>query len=155
MKTLDPQGLSRRPVAWLLKLLLLLAALVPSALPAQEQSPRAILRVLPGYELRRVQGIDTSVGELVKGDRVVLRYDIGPLAGEQLGTPEQKKGCVFYEEKVVHTQHARFCVEKGGYLKAMFVETYANFEGQPQGEQELKDVMAMLETYGEKRPAGQ
>jgi hypothetical protein len=37
----------------------------------------------------------------------------------------------------------------------LFVETYANFEGHPQGEQELKDVMAMLETYGEKRPAGQ
>lgn len=141
--------------AWLLKPMFLLAALVPSGLPAQTQSPPRILRVLPGYELRRIQGVDTSVGELVKGDRVILRYDIGPLAGELLSTPEQKKACSFYEEKVVHTQHARFCVERGGYLKATFVETYANFEGYPQGEQELKDVLAMLETYGEKRPAGQ
>jgi hypothetical protein len=138
-----------------LKLLLLLAALVPSGLPAQTQSPRPILRVLPGYELRRLQGIDSTGGELVKGDRVILRYEIGSHAAEVLGTPEQRKACSFYEQKVVHTLHARFCVEKSGYFRAMFVETYANFEGQPQGEQELKDVMAMLETYGEKRPAGQ
>src|SRR4051794_29313190 len=118
---------------WPLKPLLLLAVLIPSGLGAQQNPPPPVLRALPGYEVKRLQGIDTAVGELRKGDRVVLRYDIGRLAGIRLDTPEKRQGCIFYEERVVHGQHARYCVHKGGWMEAFFVESNASFYGQTEG----------------------
>ena len=110
-----------------------------------EGPPPGNMQILPGYEHHRLQGIDSSVGEIVKEDRVVIRYDIGPLAGLWI-QPENKEKCQRYEEKRVHDQTARYCYNPYS-LTVTFVQSSANFSAIPEDEAELVNVLSMLETY--------
>lgn len=105
------------------------------------------MQLLPGYEHRPKQGIDTAVGDIVKADRVVLSYDIGRLAGLQV-RPEDRQKCNWYDELKVNGQTMRYCVSKDRDLKVSFVETTGNFWGTLKDDQELSQVLSMLKTYG-------
>jgi hypothetical protein len=88
----------------------------------------------------------------VKGDRVVVRYDIGALAGLRLSDPKDRKQCVFYEERRVNGQAARYCFGTGTAI-VVFPGTYANFWAYYQDEKELAELMTMLSTYPSPRKA--
>jgi len=103
------------------------------------------MQLVPGYQHRRIQGIDSSVGEIVKGDRVVIHYDIGQLAGLHV-VPENKARCKRYEEKRISGQTARYCFGDHA-LTATFVQTSANFYAFPADDAELADVLIMLDSY--------
>ncbi|HYU33092.1 MAG TPA: hypothetical protein VEW48_13105 [Thermoanaerobaculia bacterium] len=132
-------------------LALLFLVLLPPASAAQtagekaEGPPPGNMQIVPGYQHRRLQGIDTSVGEILKGDRVVIRYDIGRLAGLHV-TPEDKARCKHYEEKRISGQTARYCF-RDHELTATFVQTSANFYATPADDAELNDVLIMLDSY--------
>lgn len=132
-------------------LLLLVLALLPPCLTARDLGekfkapPPDNMQLLPGYEHWSIQGIDTTVGEIVKGDRVVIRYDIGPLAGERV-RPEERKSCMVYEEKKVNGQTARYCFSPHR-VYVTFVETTANFTARPEDDAELINVLTMLQSY--------
>jgi hypothetical protein len=116
----------------------------PSA-PAPDDPAPGRIELLPGYKHIREQGIDTSVGRIVKGDRTVIRYDIGPLAGLHVD-PEHKDRCGYYEEEDLEGQTMRLCVS-GNAFTLVFVEAVANFYGQAQDEGELFSLISMLKTF--------
>jgi hypothetical protein len=103
------------------------------------------MKLLPGYKHLHEQGIDSSVGRIVKGDRTVVQYDIGPMAGIHID-PAHKKQCNRYEEKDVEGQTMRLCIT-GKRFTVVFVEAYANFYGEAQDEGELFTIIEMLKTF--------
>lgn len=141
---LESGAMNRLPAA----LLLLALASCTSVSAAPEKAPEPPpggMKLLPGYEHRPLQGIDTSVGEIVKGERVVIRYDIGPLAGDRV-RPEDREKCLIYEEKRIEGQTARFCSTPTG-LDVTFAESSANFFVRPENEAELRELVMMVESF--------
>jgi hypothetical protein len=126
---------------------LCLAALAAGQEPSAAPEDRALqgMKLLPGFKHVREQGIDSSVGKIVKGDRTVVRYDIGPMAGIQL-TSADKKVCRPYEEMDIEGQKMRLCIQ-GHSFRVTFVEAQANFSGEAQDEGELFAVIEMLKTF--------
>jgi poly(3-hydroxybutyrate) depolymerase len=117
----------------------------PAPAPVSEDAALQGMKLLPGYKHVREQGIDSSVGRIVKGDRTVIRYDIGPMAGLQV-TPEDKKFCSSYQEMDVEGQTMRVCLQ-GHSFKVTFVEAQANFSGEAQDDGELVSLIEMLKTF--------
>lgn len=142
---LESGAMNRLPAALLL---LALASCTSSVSTAPEKAPApppGDMKLLPGYEHRPLQGIDTAVGEIVKGERVVIRYDIGPLAGDRV-RPEDRDKCLIYEEKRIEGQTARFCSTSDG-LDVTFAESSANFFVRPENEAELQELVTMVESF--------
>jgi hypothetical protein len=135
----------------LLKSFLLVGVLLAGVSGAQEPAPASGapapggILLLPGYEHIREQGIDTSVGKIVKGNRTVIRYDIGLLAGIHVN-PREKYRCSRYEEEDVRGQTMRLCVS-GNEFTLVFVEASANFYGEAQDQKELIDLISMVKTF--------
>jgi hypothetical protein len=133
-------------------------AMLLGVAPAAKSATGPMGMQLPsGYEHRPKQGIDTAVGDIVKGDRVVLTYDIGRLAGLHV-RPEDRPSCNWYDELKVNGQTMRYCVSKDRHLAVTFVETSGNFSGTLKDDQEMAEVLSMLKTYGsasaKKQPGG-
>jgi hypothetical protein len=114
------------------------------AIDPTDQGPWGI-ELLPGYKHFQEQGIDTSVGRIAKGERTVIRYDIGTLAGLHVD-PDKKAYCGRYAEEDVGGQAMRLCVT-GNTFTLVFVEASANFYGQAQDERELFDLIHMVKTF--------
>lgn len=138
----------------LLLLLGLAIAACGSSAPPEAAPPAAAGGSLPGglvlpagYTHRPLQGIDTAVGEILKDGRIVLRYDVGPLAGLHT-VPEDRESCSVYEERPVHGETMRYCGTEAAGFKATFVESSGNFWGFPKDDAERDELLAILATYG-------
>jgi hypothetical protein len=111
---------------------------------AESPAPGGIL-LSSGYRHIREQGIDTSVGKIVKGDRTVVRYDIGPLAGLHVD-PNHPEHCGRFEKEDIEGQTMLLCVT-GFNFTMVFVESAANCYGTAQDDKELSTLLLMLKTY--------
>jgi hypothetical protein len=105
--------------------------------------------LLPGYQHKREQGIDTIVGHIWKEGGITISYDIGKLAGIYV-LPDQKTQFKWYKEQKINNQTVRIAMTKERQLRVTFVETNANFVGVVPTEQDLTDALLMLLTFRHK-----
>ena len=133
------------------KVLLVYVLITLFTLPAHSQSqkvdpPPGKIELLPGYQHKRVQEIDTIVGHIWKEGGITISYDIGRLAGIYV-LPGQKTQFKWYREQKIDNQTVRIALTKEHQLRVTFVEANANFIAIFQKEEDLADALLMILTY--------
>jgi hypothetical protein len=131
-----------------LGLLILLASAFSAT--AQDEPPGGI-KLLPGYQHRREQGIDTLVGKIWKDGGQTITYDIGCLAGHYADR-KHMKDFSWYKEVTIEGHEFRIARFKtGGFMSGILVVTIpgasANFFAPAKTEEEVADALLMLTTY--------
>lgn len=130
---------------------------VASPLAAADDGPLGSMTLLPGYEHRPLQGIDSVVGQIVKEDGLTLTYEIGAVpkpGGLMLGgmfsdrpkkTPENRRR--WYKEQTINGQPMHLAYLKDRQLLVSFPKQGMNVSGTVKTPEEMADVLLMLTTY--------
>ncbi|MFQ5809126.1 MAG: hypothetical protein ACE5JM_05860 [Armatimonadota bacterium] len=120
-------------------------------------APPGGIRLLPGYEHRPLQGFDSIVGEIRKGDGLQISYEIGGLprpGGPALGgqfsdrpklTPKDQVR--WYREQTVNRQPVHLAYRKDGFLLVSFPQKGINFRVRVRSADEMAEALLMILTY--------
>ncbi|MGD8239572.1 MAG: hypothetical protein PVH68_13515 [Armatimonadota bacterium] len=135
---------------------LVLCLTVSGHLLAADAPPGGI-RLLPGYEHRPLQGIDSIVGEIRKEGGLRISYEIGGLTkpggitvGGQFSdrpklTPRDQVR--WYLEQTVNKQPAHLAYRKDSYLLVSFPQKGINFRVMIRSADEMAEALLMILTY--------
>src|ERR1051325_9596152 len=137
-------------------LLIFVIVSLPSALfvlaANRRDAPPGGIRLLPGYQHKIEQGIDTQVGKILKDGGLTLEYDIGRLAG-YYADAQRMSEYLWYKEQVVGGQNVRCALTKDNQLIVTFPDSSANFFGKVKSQEDMADALLMTLTYqGGKSP---
>jgi hypothetical protein len=107
------------------------------------------IRLLPGYTHRRGQGIDSAVGSITRQGGLVIRYDIGPLAGvyTDCKTCGWTEGELWRRNQVINGRDVKIVFTKSKLLVISFPDTHANFYATVMSESDIADTLLMVLTY--------
>jgi len=114
------------------------------------------IRLLEGYRHIRRTGIDTAVGDIRKDGGVIIRYDIGRLAGLYAARCMTKGNCVWFKRQSVNGSEVWLGLTKEEEIIATFRNDYANFFAQTKSSEDIADFLTIVLTYhsNSARPAG-
>ena len=124
--------------------LLLCWALAPAA--GQQDSPPGSIKLLPGYQHKTLQGIDTSVGKIWKDGGIEIQYDIGRLAGDY-ANPKYPERYVWHREQSIGGRRVHSALDKRNTLIVSFPDTSANFMAEVKSHEDIVDMLLMVLTY--------
>lgn len=119
----------------------------PSPKPLPVSPPPGNMSLLPGYEHQRLRGIDSDVGQISRKDGLVIRYDIGGMAGNAAMTSESKAPRVWSKVIKVGDEDLRIVYFRDGKIIATFERQYANFFAHTGNRNEVEDFIIMVMTY--------
>ena len=107
----------------------------------------AVITLLPGFELRDQQGIDSYVGVIRKPGGLTIQYDIGEMAGRYSESAEWTKGEVWRKRAKINgdTLVCVYTVEHR--LTCTALEARANFYAHAESETEIQQMLQMTSTY--------
>jgi hypothetical protein len=108
--------------------------------------PPGGIKLLPGYQHQKLQGIDTRVGKISKEGGLAIEYDIGRLAGNY-AKGQDKAGLLWFKEQVVGGRSVQLAFTKDRTLIVTFPETHANFSGKTKSDEDLADMLLMVLSY--------
>ena len=93
---------------------------------ADPVAPPGDIKLLPGYEHQKLQGIDTRVGKISKEGGITIQYDIGRLAGNATkGLP--KADVSWIKEQTINGHPVVVAKTKENVLYVTFTRSSANF----------------------------
>jgi len=123
----------------------------PTVTQASDPPPGNIL-LLPDYIHVKKRGIDTAVGEISKHAGLMIRYDIGFLAGNFAWARYAELGekVRWYKEQRINGLILYITRGKDGSIVTTFPETCANFMADAVDEGALTDFLLTITTYHEK-----
>ena len=121
---------------------------IASAIIQADPVPGSI-RLLPGYNNRTTQGIDSLTGMIWKKDGVKIHYDIGEMAGDytDCATCGWTKGEVWRQKQIVSGQEVVLIFTTKRKLIISFPSVHANFYATVANNKELTDMILMVLTY--------
>lgn len=119
----------------------------PAPKPLPSSPPPGNMSLLPGYEHQRLRGIDSEVGQISKKDGLMIRYDIGGMAGNRAMSAESKAPLVWSRVINVGGEDLRIVYFSDGKLIATFERQYANFFAHTGNRDEVEDFLIMVMTY--------
>jgi hypothetical protein len=128
-------------------------AQLPSRTPkltGEQISAPENIKLLPGYLLTQMKGVDSKVGEIKSEKGLLIRYDVGALAGFRALSNEPRnvvwsKTQEFNDDKLVVT------LLKDGTLIATFMNEAANFIAQTNSSSHVAEFLMMVMTYTPKK----
>ena len=139
---------------------LLIMLLLAWAGPAAGQTARlqtGTIELLPGYELRALQGIDSAPGRILRADSsFVIHYDIGGMAGTRVGPLNEADYLwVIRHEVNGHRAYTGLSVHEGRRQIATTIHgdgsivwrLPANFMADVRGEQDVAEFILITSTY--------
>lgn len=114
--------------------------------------PPGNIQLLFEYTHETRQGIDTQVGEIRKKDGLVIRYDIGKLAGNltraNVGTYKEKR--VWYKRQTINDDELWIAYFSDGKITATFIKASANFYAETKSQEDVADFLLIIMTYRSK-----
>src|ERR1043166_574249 len=117
-------------------------AVICAAKDIQSDPPGGI-RLLPGYQHRRLQSIDDVIGEIWKDGGLKIHYDIGAWGSN----PDNCKTCeapvLWRKEQVVNGQRV-VCVLYQTKLLVINIDGYASFQATIKTQQQQADMLLMI-----------
>ncbi|HKT52028.1 MAG TPA: hypothetical protein VJV96_17130 [Candidatus Angelobacter sp.] len=137
------RSIMRRFVAAITLLLqMAICAFPQSAIPGE-------IRLLPGYQHRALQGIDSRVGEIWKIGGLRIRYDIGAMAGDytECKSCGWTKGELWRKEQIVNGQKMICVFTASKQLVISFPASHANFYATVTTPEQEADMLLMLFTF--------
>lgn len=114
-----------------------------------QKPPPGNMSLLPGYEHQRLRGIDSEVGQISKKDGLIIRYDIGGMAGNMVVSASRETRAPLVWSKVINVggEDLRIVYFNDGKLIATFEQQYANFFAHTKDRDEVEDFLIMIMTY--------
>ena len=111
--------------------------------------PPGNIKLLPGYTHEQKQGIDSSVGEISKKDGLIIRYDIGDMAGNRtmLYLTKDKGKLLWYKTQKINNDDLLIAYFKDGKMMATFQNVYANFFAETKSQEDIVDFLLIVMTY--------
>ena len=123
-----------------------LALTVSCAAKDIQSDPPGGIRLLPGYQHRRLQSIDDMIGEIWKDGGLKIHYDIGAWAND----PDNCKTCevrvLWRQEQVVNGQRV-VCALYQTKLLIINIDGHASFEATIKTQQQQADMLLMVLTF--------
>lgn len=121
----------------------------PGPKPLPVSPPPGNMSLLPGYEHLRLRGIDSQVGQISKKDGLIIRYDIGGMAGNMAVSASRETRAPLVWSKVINVgdEDLRIVYFSDGKLIATFERQYANFFAHTKDRDEVEDFLIMVMTY--------
>ena len=116
------------------------------AVRAQTDPAPGGIKLLPGYQHKTLQGIDTRVGKIWKTGGIEIKYDIGFLAGDY-ADPKNRAEYQWYQEQLVGGRRVHCALYKSNTLVVSFPETEANFMTTVKSQADVADMLLMVLTY--------
>lgn len=111
--------------------------------------PPGNIQLLYEYTHETRQGIDTQVGEIRKKDGLVIRYDIGKLAGNltraNIGPYKEKR--VWYKRQNINDDELWIAYFNDGKITATFIKASANFYAETKSQEDVADFLLTIMTY--------
>lgn len=119
------------------------------------------MKLLPGYTHKKLQGIDSVVGAILKGDAPAMQYEIGRVVapgGLRLGgdftdsvarLPEAQRQ--WLREQTIGGVTFRIAREKTGRLLASVPSAGINFHAHPKTDADLADCLLMILSFAPKK----
>ena len=113
--------------------------------------------LLAGYKHQALRGTDSIPGTITgPNGKFIIHYDIGPMAGAQMG-PSRKKECSWYREQLINGCKACLGITTTKGVRSMTVTIYesaaisrispANFYAKIQKPEDLADMLLILSTF--------
>lgn len=117
------------------------------ALAAEPDNPTpGGIKLLSGYKHKKLQGIDTRVGEFSKEGGLSIKYDIGRLAGNYAKS-QAKEEPLWHKEQVIGGRPVHLTLAKDKTLFVTLPEANANFYGTAKSEEDIADILLMVLSY--------
>jgi hypothetical protein len=104
------------------------------------------IKLLPGYQHQKLQGIDTRVGKIWKEGGFTVEYDIGKLAGNAV-KGQEKSTLLWRKDQVVDGREVEVALTKDRVLYVTFPQGSANFFGKVKSDEDMADMLLMVLTY--------
>ena len=118
-----------------------------SSVCATEPPPGGI-RLLPGFVHHKVQGIDSTVGEIT-GNGLTIAYDIGEMAGvyTDCKTCGWTDGQLWRKKQQINGHPVVIVYTKKQQMVISFPDSKANFYATVRSEADISDVLLMVLTF--------
>lgn len=121
---------------------------LPKPTPTPTTPPPGNIELLSGYAHTPGKGIDSRVGAISKPDGLIIRYDIGRMAGEYTRKcSEVKDACLWYKSQKIGDREFHLALTKEGKIIATFPQESANFFAQTKSQEDIADFLIMILTY--------
>jgi hypothetical protein len=91
-------------------------------------------------------------GEISKPNGMVIRYDIGRMAGLFAGRCGTLYECQWYKGQKINGREVWLSLTKDGRIFATFPKEYANFFAQTKSSEDIADFLTIVLTYKIKEP---
>jgi hypothetical protein len=130
----------------LLAIAMLLVSSSSFASLAQRDLPPGRIKLLPGYQHKRLQGIDTRVGRIWKDGGLDIKYDIGFLAGDY-ADPKNMKEYTWFKQQSIGGHLVHCALDKSNTLVVSFPDSSANFMAAVKSQGDVADMLLMILTY--------
>jgi hypothetical protein len=127
---------------------------LPKPTPTPSAPPPGNIQLLSGYTHTRLQGTDTSVGEISKPDGMTIQYDNGRLAGLYARGCWSKDACLWYKSQKINGREVWLGLTKEGRIIATFPKEFANFYAQTKSPEDIADFLIMIMTYKAQESVG-
>src|SRR4051794_24826426 len=109
------------------------------------------MKLLSGYEHFPLEGTDSEVGMIVKGDRPRISYDIGGLAGDYVKSLKPDF-VIWKKDQMINDRPIRIAKTKDGRIIVTLPgEGPANFQSPTKTEEDVTDLLLMAVTYSHPR----
>jgi|GEM_PF-2045998 len=121
----------------------------PGPGPLPVSPPPGNMSLLPGYEHQRLRGIDSDVGQISKKDGLVIRYDIGGMAGNSAMSVSRETRAPLVWSKVINVggEDLRIVYFNDGKIIATFERQLANFFAHTGKVEAVPEFLMMVMTY--------
>lgn len=122
------------------------------------QTPPGNIQLLPGYVHERRSGVDSEVGEIKKPGGLLIKYDIGRMAGNYVKSnyEPEKLNSLWLKSQKIKDQELTILYLKNGNIYATFTSKPANFFSNVKTNEELAEFLIIIFTYDSesaKKPA--
>ena len=107
------------------------------------------IKLLEGYQHKKLQGTDSQVGKIWKDGGITIQYDIGLMAGNYAKQQRKYKADHLLWDKLQtwNSEPVEMAMMKDRQLYVSFPKRHANFYGKVKEEQDLVDALLMVLTY--------
>ncbi len=110
-------------------------------------SPRSPVRLLPGYKLQIVNGIDTFGAVIWREHGAQIYYELGPHLDDPVASKKDSQ-ILWKQEQLVNGKKVQCMYTKSHQFVVNFPELRSYFSARIHNRQELAEMLLMTLTYG-------
>lgn len=123
---------------------------------AQEANPPGGIKMLPGYQHRPKQGVDSFTGTIGKPGGLQIEYDIGEMAGNytECTSCGWIKGEVWRKKQIVNGQDVVCVWTNKKRLVVSYPASHANFVATILTKDQLTDMLLIVLTFQPSKAVG-